>query len=74
LFAEWREFRDIVRRRLPTCIDPYGAESPAEFFAVLAETFVERPRRLQREDPDLYARLRDLFRLDPAAWAGQDSG
>jgi len=68
LHGAWEEFREIVRRRLPTVIDPYGAESPAEFFAVLTEVFFERPRRLHREDPELYAELRNVYQLDPAAW------
>jgi hypothetical protein len=49
-------------------LDSYGATNPAEFFAVATETFFERPRHLQRWQPDLYAQLRDYYRLDPLAW------
>jgi len=49
-------------------IDPYGAEDTAEFLAVAAETFFERPRELRARHPTLYVLLRESFRLDPAEW------
>jgi Mlc titration factor MtfA (ptsG expression regulator) len=51
-----------------TLLDPYGAEDEAEFFAVATETFFGLPRELRAEDPDLYAELAKLYRLDPANW------
>ena len=48
-------------------IDPYAAESPAEFLAVSVELFFELPHHLLRWEPELYPLLRDLFRQDPAA-------
>ena len=51
-----------------TLLDPYGAESKAEFFAVATECFYEQPRELADEHPDLYAVLRDFFHVDPASW------
>ena len=50
-----------------TLLDEYGAESPAEFFAVATETFFERAAEMQREHPDLYALLSEFYRQDPAA-------
>jgi Mlc titration factor MtfA (ptsG expression regulator) len=47
-------------------IDPYGSESPAEFFAVCSETFFELPHRLQAIYPDVYAQLQAFYRQDPA--------
>ncbi len=47
-------------------IDPYGAESPAEFFAVASEHFFLAPEALQREAPELYGQLRLFYRQDPA--------
>lgn len=44
---------------------PYGAEAPAEFFAVACESFFERPHALAREFPEVYAQLRALLRQDP---------
>lgn len=50
-------------------LDPYGAEHPAEFFAVAAEAFFEAPCELLAEFPAVYAQLSSYFRLDPAAGA-----
>lgn len=55
----------------PTLIDPYGAESPAEFFAVATESFFEAPCELTRRHPDLYDVLRRFYRQDPAAVLGR---
>ena len=57
-------------RRSP--LDPYGAETPAEFFAVATEAFFLTPRRLQGEEPDLYRVLRDYYRQHPAAWSSKE--
>lgn len=51
-----------------TLLDPYGAENKAEFFAVATECFYEQPRELQQDLPDLYAILRDFYKVDPAEW------
>jgi Mlc titration factor MtfA (ptsG expression regulator) len=59
---------------LPTAIDPYGAEHPAEFFAVASEAFFETPVRLREAFPAVYAQLRALYRLDPAARAAHAGG
>lgn len=50
-------------------LDDYGAVSPAEFFAVVTETFFEQGAELAREHPALYAEFRRYYGLDPAAWA-----
>ncbi|CAG0995826.1 MtfA peptidase [Planctomycetaceae bacterium] len=50
-------------------LDVYGAEDPAEFFAVATEAFFEDARRLKSHHPELYAVLSDYYCLDPAAWA-----
>lgn len=57
-----------VERGLKTVLDPYGAEHPAEFFAVATECFFEQPRRLRRRHPELYETLRGYYGQDPAAW------
>lgn len=49
-------------------IDCYGATNPAEFFAVITETFFERPHALQMHHPDAYDVLCEYYRLDPAKW------
>lgn len=52
-------------------IDPYAAEAPEEFFAVLSEVFFGQPQALRRVWPNLYAQLARFYRQDPAAWAAQ---
>lgn len=53
-----------------TRIDPYAAESPDEFFAVVCEYFWERPAVIAREYPAVYDQLKLFFRRDPTAWRG----
>lgn len=65
---EFRRLREAEARGEPTVLDPYGAESPGEFFAVATEAFFELPRELQAEHAELYAELRNYYRLDPASW------
>lgn len=50
-----------------TVIDPYAAESPAEFFAVLSEYFFEAPDLLMQAYPAVYAQLKRFYRQDPLA-------
>jgi Mlc titration factor MtfA (ptsG expression regulator) len=52
----------------PTLLDPYGAQDPAEFFAVATETFFELGRELSRRHPRLYEELRRFYQQNPAAW------
>lgn len=63
-------FADLERRveaGQETAIDPYAAESPAEFFAVTSEAFFEIPHVLRRAYPAVYAQLALFYRQDPAA-------
>lgn len=46
-------------------IDAYGATSKAEFFAVAAEYFFERPDLLQQHHPGLYQLLQQVFNQQP---------
>jgi Mlc titration factor MtfA (ptsG expression regulator) len=59
---------EAVERNEETLLDPYGAEDPAEFFAVATEAFFLVPDQLEEEEPHLYAVLRDSFRQDPVRW------
>lgn len=77
--ADWaaalgNAYADLCRRadtdpasmnQLP--IDPYATESPAEFFAVVSETFFELPHLLFDEYPLVYQQLRGFYRQDPRA-------
>jgi MtfA peptidase len=42
-------------------INPYGATNEAEFFAVVAEYFFERPALLKEKHPELYKLLGKVF-------------
>lgn len=65
-YARWTqvmqaEFERLQRHRCPPVLDPYGAESPAEFFGVATEAFFQRGPELARHHPALYAVLRDFY-------------
>ncbi len=67
LNAAFEHFRRRVERGEQTAIDPYAAESPAEFFAVLSEVFFADPVLLQGEYGEVYEKFRWFYRQDPAA-------
>ncbi len=71
--AAYADFRRRVEQREHTEIDPYAAESPGEFFAVLTEAFFETPAAVQRGYPAVYGQLRAFYRQDPAARMGASS-
>jgi Mlc titration factor MtfA (ptsG expression regulator) len=45
--------------------DPYAAESPGEFFAVLSEVFFEQPWLLADVEPELYRQFCVFYRQEP---------
>ncbi len=51
----------ILRRKKRPNINVYGATNDAEFFAVVAEYFFERPEKLRETHPELYEMLEDMF-------------
>lgn len=64
--AAYEHFRSRVESGEQTAIDPYAAESPAEFFAVLSEVFFAEPALLVHEYAGVYELLRRFYRQDPA--------
>lgn len=50
-----------------TALDPYAAQEPGEFFAVLSEYFFEWPELVMLEYPEVYQQLARFYRQDPAA-------
>jgi MtfA peptidase len=50
-------------------IDPYAAENPAEFFAVVTEVFFVAPDALVDPYPQVYEQLSRFFRQDPLTWS-----
>lgn len=66
----YSKLRKQVAEHHHTSIDPYAAVNPAEFFAVVSETFFEAPERLWHHYPALYEELRSFYRQDPLTWTG----
>jgi MtfA peptidase len=64
----YQDFQELLERGKKTLIDPYGATNPAEFFAVVTETFFEKPKQLKKKWPELYEEMRGFYGLDPEAW------
>jgi Mlc titration factor MtfA (ptsG expression regulator) len=67
--AAYDDFAARVDAGEDTAIDPYAAEHPAEFFAVVSEVFFAAPVMLREEYPKVYEQLARLYRQDPAARA-----
>lgn len=66
LTASYARFCRQVDAGLDTLLDPYGAESPGEFFAVACESFFVAGPALKVQEPYLYDILRGFFQQDPA--------
>jgi Mlc titration factor MtfA (ptsG expression regulator) len=65
---EFKALRAADEAGTPTVLDTYGATNPAEFFAVVTETFFERPHALRAVHPQLYAELQRFYRQDPVRY------
>ena len=65
--AAFDDFCGRVDRGEFTAIDPYAAESPGEFFAVLSEVFFAAPTMLLEEYRAVYQQFAQFYRQDPAA-------
>lgn len=63
----YENFCARVERGEHGAIDPYAAESPAEFFAVASEAFFEAPHIVQSAYPEVYRELSLFYRQDPAS-------
>ena len=66
--AAYDDFCDQVdaadRLGYDTDLDPYGSDSPAEFFAVMAEAFFETPELLNASYPEVFSLLGRYFGQD----------
>lgn len=49
-------------------VGEYGAQDPAEYFAVLTELFFERPTELAEWHPAVFEELRAYYAVDPREW------
>ncbi len=63
LQAMQKEIKKILTAK--SDINPFGATNEAEFLAVVAEYFFERPDLLERKNPELYQLLSSIFRRQP---------
>jgi MtfA peptidase len=59
-------FCDAVDRGKDTWLDPYAAEHPSEFFAVVSEAFFEHPAETRRRYPEVYEQLKRFYRQEPS--------
>lgn len=68
-----REYESLQQRAEEgeeSFLDTYGAESPAEFFAVATEAFFENAPAMKLQHPELYEQLSRFYNLDPVEWRG----
>ncbi len=66
LGAEYSELTELCAAHRRSDLDAYAATNPAEFFAVVTETFFEKGAALKRRHPELYAALAQFYKQDPA--------
>ena len=66
LEAAYTRFCRDVDAGHPTLVDPYAAEHPEEFFAVMSEAFFTDSALVARDWADLYGELARFYRQDPA--------
>ena len=71
---EWNEvfqhaYHQLLKRmehHHKTCVNAYGATSPAEFFAVVSECFFTAPQHLNQHYHQVYNELKLFYRQNPA--------
>jgi Mlc titration factor MtfA (ptsG expression regulator) len=59
-------FCDAVERGRETWLDPYAAEHPSEFFAVISEAFFKDAAETRRRYPEVFAQLKLFYKQDPS--------
>lgn len=64
--AAYKAFCRQLDRGEMTVVDPYAAENPAEFFAVMSEGFFVVPEKVKQAFPKVYAQLKAFYRQDPS--------
>ncbi|TVS13973.1 MAG: zinc-dependent peptidase [Wenzhouxiangella sp.] len=65
--AGYQRLHDELNQGREPGLDPYAAESPAEFFAVACEFFFDVPEWLAEHHPELHGQLARFFRFEPIA-------
>lgn len=57
----FERLNDTLDRDVEPAIDPYAAESPAEYFAVASEYFFDAPEWLEQHEPRVFALLHRFY-------------
>ncbi len=65
---EFNKLQQLYKKHKKGFLDYYAITNAAEFFAVATEAFFEKPKKLQKEEPQLYQALKAYYKLDPASW------
>lgn len=68
LGAEYNALQKKIYHNQPSLIDEYGATHPAEFFAVVSELYLEKPKDLKNQHQSLYQMLNQFYGLNPHEW------
>lgn len=68
LSHEFALLQEAVHHHHHGVIDHYGASNPAEFFAVVTESFFENSVALAQEHPALFAAFKEYYCVDPREW------
>lgn len=63
--AAWDDLARRAEQGEPLPVDEYALQDPAEFFAVLSETFFEQPQALMTAWPEVYGQLVRFYRQHP---------
>lgn len=61
----YEDLQETLDHHRTPWLDPYGATEPAEFFAVLTETFFQQPNHLRHIQPAVFEALRGFYGIDP---------
>ena len=65
---EFLQLQKKKKKRKRSVFNKYGATNPAEFFAVVTESFFEKPKQFQKKHPELFEELRDYYKVNPIEW------
>lgn len=65
---EYHQLKSQLWQHKESVIDRYGATNEAEFFAVVTESFFEKPLELRQQHTALYELLYQYYQVDPVSW------
>jgi len=66
--SEYETLQQAAFQGDSSLLDYYGAMEPAEFFAVVTETFFEKPQELATQHQALFKELKQYYQVDPRDW------